>query len=41
MNKEHWLTVLLDGTVEDDLVKELLEISFDLTNNRRTAPKDK
>ena len=38
MNKEHWLTVLLDGTAEDDLIKELLEISFDLTNNRRAAP---
>ena len=41
MNKEHWLTVLLDGTAEDDLIKELLEISFDLTDNRRSAPKDK
>ena len=34
MNKEHWLTILLDGSAEDSLVKELLEISFDLTNKR-------
>ena len=32
MNKEHWLTILLDGSAEDSLVKELLELSFDLTN---------
>ena len=39
MNKEHWLTILLDGSAGDDLVKELLEISFDMTaggtGNRR------
>ncbi|MBQ7736213.1 MAG: MmcQ/YjbR family DNA-binding protein [Oscillospiraceae bacterium] len=34
MNKEHWLTVLLDGTAEDDLIKELFEISFDLTGRK-------
>ena len=39
MNKEHWLTILLDGTAEDALVKELLEISFDLTNKKRTNSK--
>ena len=33
MNKEHWLTILLDGRAEDELVKELLEFNFDLTNN--------
>ena len=32
MNKEHWLTVLLDGSADDDLVKELLEISFAMTD---------
>ena len=36
MNKEHWITILLDGSAEDELVKELLEISFDLTNIRRS-----
>ena len=34
MNKDHWITILLDGTADDELIKELLEISFDLTNSR-------
>lgn len=34
MNKDHWITILLDGTAEDALIRELLEISFDLTNSR-------
>ena len=33
MNKKNWLGVLLDGTAQEDTVKELLEISFDLTNS--------
>ena len=37
MNKEHWLTILLDGSAEEELIKELLEISFDLTNSRIKA----
>jgi predicted DNA-binding protein (MmcQ/YjbR family) len=37
MNKEHWLTILLDGTAEDSLVKELFEISFDLTDSRKNG----
>ena len=35
MNKEHWLSLLLDGTAGDDLIRELLEISFDLTGSKR------
>lgn len=31
MSKNHWLTILLDGTAKEELVKELLEISYDLT----------
>ncbi len=31
MNKEHWLTVALDGSVPDDEIKMLIDISFDLT----------
>ena len=34
MNKEHWITVLLDGTVEEEKVCELIDISF-----LATAPK--
>ena len=39
MNKAHWLTILLDGSAEDALVKELLELSYDLTNGKRKAAK--
>ena len=31
MNKGHWVTLLLDGTAEDADIRELLELSFDLT----------
>lgn len=31
MNKEHWLTVLLDGSVKEENIKFLLALSFDLT----------
>ena len=35
MNKDHWLSVLLDGSAAESLIKELLELSFDLTDTRR------
>ena len=35
MNKEHWLSALLDGSAEDQVIRELLEISYDLTKPRR------
>ncbi len=31
MNKDHWVTILLDGSADDDLIRELFEISYDLT----------
>ena len=31
MNKAHWLSVSLDGTVENDKLKFLLDMSFTLT----------
>ena len=34
MNKLHWITVLLDGTVPEDDIRELIEVSY-----RATAPK--
>lgn len=34
MNKEHWITVLLDGTVEEEKIFELIDTSF-----QATAPK--
>ena len=36
MNKQHWITVLLDGTVPEERVYELLEMSY-----LATAPKAK
>lgn len=37
MSKAHWLTVALDSTVEEDKVKFLLEMSYDLTKGKRAA----
>lgn len=39
MNKDNWVTVLLDGSAEDALIRELLELSYDLTRGvgRRRA----
>ena len=31
MSKAHWLTIALDGTVEADKIKFLLDMSYDLT----------
>ena len=31
MNKAHWLTVALDGTVEEGKIKFLLDMSYELT----------
>ncbi len=31
MNKTYWISVALDGTVEDDKLKWLLDLSFELT----------
>ena len=35
MNKENWVTVLLDGTAEDETIRELMEISYELTKKRK------
>ena len=31
MNKENWISILLDGTVSADEIKPLLELSYQLT----------
>ena len=31
MNKEHWITVLLDGTISKEKIIELIDISYELT----------
>lgn len=35
MNKLHWITVLLDGEVPEDQVKDLIEVSYQATMSRR------
>ncbi len=32
MNKSHWITILLDGTVPDDMIAELLHMSYNLVS---------
>ena len=39
MNKEHWLSVLLDGTASDRTVEELVAISYRLTKKTVRAKK--
>ena len=34
MNKEHWLTVALDGSVDENNLKFLLALSFELTDKK-------
>ena len=40
MNKDNWITVLLDGSAEDALIRELFEISYDMTDSRRRPRRD-
>lgn len=39
MNKEQWVTAALDGTVPDETLKMLLDMSFDLTNLKEKRQK--
>lgn len=32
MNKEHWISAALDGTADDDRIKALTDLSFELTD---------
>ena len=34
MNKAHWLSVALDGTVEDKTIKFLVDMRYELTKGR-------
>ena len=35
MNKTHWVTVLLDGSAADELVKNLVDMSYSLTDKKK------
>ena len=39
MNKEHWITVLLDGTVEEVKVYDLIDVSFAATASKKKKAK--
>ena len=34
MNKEHWITILLDGTVPKQKICDLIDLSFELTSKK-------
>lgn len=36
-NKEHWNTIILDGSVPDDVVKQMIAESYDLIANNPTS----
>lgn len=39
MNKEHWITVVLDGTVEDSMIYDLIDASFLATASKKKKEK--
>lgn len=41
MSKKHWLTLALDGSCEDETVKWVTKISYDLTKRRIKAKSKK
>ncbi len=44
MNKEHWISILLDGSVSEEQIFPLLELSYDSVapkrRKRRSGPED-
>ncbi|MCI8886662.1 MAG: MmcQ/YjbR family DNA-binding protein [Hungatella sp.] len=39
MNKEHWITVVLDGTVGEDKLHELIQLSYEATASKKKKEK--
>ena len=37
MNKEHWITVVLDGALPIQKIYDLIDLSFELTENRKKS----
>ncbi len=35
MNKENWISVLLDGSVDDNMIYNLVDMSYDLTKDKK------
>ena len=40
MNKQHWISVLLDGTVAEKKIFELIDISFAATASKKSQRKN-
>ena len=40
MSKTHWISVALDGSAQEDKVKWLLDLSYDLTNKKIKKKKE-
>lgn len=36
MNKKHWNTIILNGTMEDDILKEMIDDSYNLVVSKLT-----
>lgn len=41
MNKSNWITIALDGSVSDEKIKMLLDISFELTDSKGVTHRHK
>lgn len=41
MNKKHWNTLILDGSLSANLIKELIQHSFGLVYKKKALPKKK
>lgn len=39
-NKEHWNSIILDGTIPDKDIKRMIEESYDLTEDRKKKVKN-
>lgn len=37
MNKEHWITVVLDGALPIQKIYDLIDLSFELTENKKKS----
>lgn len=35
INKVYWITILLDGSIDDEKIKWLIDMSFELTKKNR------
>lgn len=35
MNKEHWITVRLDGGVPDETIKQIMNLSYEIVDKKR------